>query len=140
MTMATRTIARHIRILTLALGALALSGCAALAPAAPEQQVQKRAEQRWQALKDAQWDKAYAFVSPSFRATTSAERYRERFVGVPKWTEVKVLNVACEPEKCIATIRIEALYGDRSGLKTLSTDMPETWLLEDGQWWKYESL
>ncbi|MBP6652376.1 MAG: hypothetical protein KA181_08115, partial [Xylophilus sp.] len=83
--MAAFTFNRRIGTLTLALSALALSGCAAFAPATPEQQVHQRATERWKALKASQWDKAYAFVTPSFRATMTEERYRERFVGVPKW-------------------------------------------------------
>lgn len=138
--MTKRTLTRRIGALTLAFGAIALSGCAALAPATPEQQVEKRANQRWAALMASQWDKAYGFVSPSFRATMSEERYRERFVGVPKWKKAEVRSVKCEPEKCTAVIRIEALYGARAGLETLSTDVPEIWLQEEGQWYKYEAL
>ena len=131
----------RVAALTLSLGALALSGCAAFAPATPEQQVQQRATERWNALRASQWDKAYAFVIPSFRSTMSEERYRERFVGVPKWKSAEVLSVKCESgEKCVATVRIEAMYGARDGLKNLTTEMPETWLLEDGEWWKYENL
>jgi len=138
--MATRMFNRRLGAVVLTFGALVLSGCAALAPATPEQQVQQRATERWNALRAAQWETAYAFLLPSFRATTTEERYRERFVGVPKWTGAEVRSVTCEPEKCIAVIRIEALYGTRQGMRTLSTDMPETWLLEDGKWWKFESL
>ena len=139
-TMTKRTLTRRIGALTLALGALALSGCAALAPTTPEQQVQQRATQRWDALIASRWDKAYGFVSPSFRATMSEERYRERFVGVPKWKKVEVRSVKCESEKCIAVVHIESLYGARAGMETLSTDMSEIWLNEDGQWYKYEPL
>ena len=139
-TMAAFTFNRRIGTLTLALSALALSGCAAFAPATPEQQVHQRATERWKALKASQWDKAYAFVTPSFRATMTEERYRERFVGVPKWKNAEVRSVKCEPEKCIAVVRIEALYGARAGLETLSTDVPETWLQEEGQWYKYEAI
>lgn len=139
--MASPCLNRRIGALTLVLGALAISGCAAFAPATPEQQVQQRATERWNALRASQWDKAYALVIPSFRATMSEERYRERFVGVPKWKSAEVLSVKCESEeKCVATIRIEAMYGARDGLKNLTTEMPETWLLEEGKWWKYENL
>lgn len=139
-TMSTRTFNRRIGALTLALGAMALSGCAVFAPATPEQQVQQRASERWKALRAAQWEKAYAFVTPSFRATMTEERYRERFIGVPKWKNAEVRSVTCESEKCIAVVRIEALYGARAGLETLSTEVPETWLKEEGQWYKYEPL
>ena len=50
-TMAAFTFNRRIGTLTLALSALALSGCAAFAPATPEQQVHQRATERRKALK-----------------------------------------------------------------------------------------
>ena len=138
--MTKRTLTRRIGALTLAIGALALSGCAAFAPATPEQQVEKRAAQRWDALMASQWNKVYGFLSPSFRATMSDERYRERFVGVPKWKKVEVRSVKCESEKCTAVVRIESLYGARAGIETLSTEISEIWLNEEGQWYKYEAL
>ena len=123
----------------LAAGAL-LAGCAALQPATPEQAVTARADQRWKALMAADWAKAHTFLTPAFRTTMQAERYRERFVGVPRWKNVTVQSAKCEPEKCTVIVRIEAQYGGRTGMETLSTDMPETWLQEDGQWYKYESM
>lgn len=138
--MTKRTLTRRIGALTLAFGALALSGCASRAPSTPEQLVKQRASERWEALVASRWDKAYGFVSPAFRATMSEERYRERFVGIPKWKSADVRSVNCEPEKCTAVIRIEALYGARAGMATLSTDVSEIWLHEEGQWYKYESF
>lgn len=117
-----------------------LTGCAALQPASPEEAVTKRADQRWKALMAADWAKAYSFLTPAFRSTMSVERYRERFVGVPRWTNVTVKSAKCEPEKCTVVVRIEAEYGARSGIQTLSTDVPETWLQEDGTWYKYEAM
>ena len=126
---------------TAALAAAALlAGCAAFQPATPEEAVSARADQRWKALMAADWAKAHTFLTPAFRATMPVERYRERFVGVPRWTNVTVRSAKCESEKCTVVVRIEAQYGGRSGMRTLSTEMPETWLREDGQWYKYESM
>ncbi len=116
-----------------------LTGCAALAPATPEAAVMSRAEQRWKALMANDWASVHTFLTPAFRATMPADRYKERFIGVPKWKNVTVKSANCEPEKCTVVVRIEAEYGARAGMQTLSTDVPETWLKEDGQWYKYES-
>lgn len=120
--------------------AFMVAGCAAIAPSTPEQLVKDRAQERWNDLVAAKWDKVYSFVSPAFRAAMPEDRYRERFVGVPKWSKAEVIGVKCEPAKCVATVRIHALYGASGGLQTLATDVPETWLLEDGQWYKYEAF
>ncbi len=127
------------KALTAAALALALTGCAALAPATPEAAVTSRAQQRWNALMANDWAGAHAFLTPAFRSTMPVDRYKERFVGVPKWKNVTVKSANCEPEKCTVVVRIEAEYGARAGMQTLSTELPETWLKEDGQWYKYES-
>jgi len=125
---------------TCALSLVVLTGCAALAPATPETAVMSRAQQRWKALVANDWVGVHAFLTPAFRATMPADRYKERFIGVPKWKNVTIKSANCEPEKCTVVVRIEAEYGARTGMQTLSTDVPETWLKEDGQWYKYESM
>ena len=123
-----------------ALALVALTGCAALAPATPEATVTARAQQRWKSLMASDWSAAHAFLTPAFRSTMPVDRYKERFVGAPKWKNVTVKSATCKLETCTVVVRIEALVGVRSGMTTLSTDMPETWLQENGQWYKYENM
>ncbi len=117
-----------------------LSGCATVAPNAPEAAVTARAQQRWTALMASDWTAAHAFLTPAFRTTMPVERYKERFVGVPRWKSATVKSVKCEADTCTAVVRIEAEYGGRGGLQGLGTDVPETWLKEDGQWYKFEPM
>lgn len=130
----------RMKLAAAALSVLTLAGCAALAPATSETQVTARAEQRWKALMASDWKTVHSFLTPAFGATMPAERYRERFVGVPRWKNVSVRSAKCEGEKCTVVVRIESEYGARSGMQTLSTDAPETWIKEDGQWYKYENM
>ena len=134
------TLARRKLLAAVALAAATLSGCALLAPSTPEAEVTARAQQRWKALIASDWSAAHAFLTPAFRTTMPVERYRERFVGVPRWKKVTVQSARCESEKCTVVVRIEAEYGARKGLETLSTEMPETWLHENGQWYFYEAM
>lgn len=133
-------LARRKLFAAVALAVATLSGCAFLAPATPEAEVTARAQQRWKALIASDWSAAHAFLTPAFRTTMPVERYRERFVGVPRWKKVTVQSARCESEKCTVVVRIEAEYGARTGLETLSTEMPETWLKESGQWYFYEAM
>lgn len=114
----------------------AISGCAALSPKTPEQIVQERASQRWGALKAGNFNAAYAMLTPTYRAVVPYENYKGRHGGAVQWVSMDVVAVSCEPEKCVATIRIGAkpALGLRFG-STMSTHVDETWLLEGGQWW-----
>ncbi|MGB6100895.1 MAG: nuclear transport factor 2 family protein [Comamonas sp.] len=128
------------RLATAALLLLGLAGCAALQPATPEEAVTARAEQRWKALIAHDWDAAYQFLTPAFRATMNSERWAYRFVGVPKWLEAPVQSAKCEDDKCTVVVRIVVDYPTKANTKTLHTDVTETWLREDGQWYKYEPM
>lgn len=129
-------------ILGATLAASFLAGCASLAPAPPEEQVRARATERWQALVAYQMDKAYAFTTPAYRAVASFERDRARYGSAAQWVGAEVVRVSCEPEKCIARVRIDAKptipgIGRKT---TLSTHADEIWLLVDGQWWLHREL
>lgn len=117
-----------------------LGGCAAFVPPTPEAQALERAQKRWDALVAHDWDKAYAFLTPAFRAITPSDRYRNRFIGVPRWTKVTAKSAQCEAQRCTVTIQIEAEYAGRRQFQTLSTEMPETWVQEDGQWYIHQAM
>ncbi|MCZ2441627.1 MAG: DUF4864 domain-containing protein [Burkholderiales bacterium] len=116
---------------------LGLFGCAGIEPAAPEDRVRIRAQERVDALRRGDFDAAYAFLSPGSRVLVTAEQYRAGFVAAPSWKGARVAEVHCETsEKCLARIAIEhvpLLRGARMG--TIESHMDETWLLDGGQWW-----
>ncbi len=114
---------------------IALAGCASLAPTTPEQSVSSRANQRWQALIAADTDKAYGLMSPAYRATTSAAAFKATFGSSVKWTAAEATKVTCEPEKCIALIKIEAKAVLPRNVPPIVTYFEETWILEANEWW-----
>lgn len=125
----------------LCLGALALTGCALLAPSTPEQQVQQRAQARWQALSRTDFNTAYGLLAPSLRALLPAERWTRRFGRAATWNSADVTQVTCEAARCTATIRLTSTVpftGPRA--QPLTTHLDETWVLEDGQWWFFQKL
>ncbi len=114
---------------------VALAGCAALAPVTSEQSVTNRANQRWQALIGADTEKAYALMSPSYRAVTTAQAFRATFGSAVQWKTAEATKVTCEADKCTALIKIEAKpIAGRSNLP-LITYFEETWISEANQWW-----
>jgi len=139
--MAKHMLGRRIGAFTLALGALTLAGCAAFAPATPEQAVQQRATAYWKARVAGQVDKAYALSTPSYRKLRTEAQFKLQFGAGASVENAEVTQVTCEAEKCTTRIKISvkpALVGVKVG--TITTHMDEIWVLEDGQWWHYQEL
>lgn len=129
------------KVAPILLSAIALSGCATLGSPTPEQKVQQRAEAFWQARLRGQPEQAYSLLSPAYRQVRTLEQYRAQYGAAAAVKAASVVNVTCEAEKCAVRIKIEAapaLMGVNVG--TIVTGLDETWLLEDGQWWRFQSL
>ena len=140
--MNSRNLSRRIgAAAAMALGMLALTGCAALAPATPEQIVEKRAAEYWKARIAGNYQSAYALSTPSYRQVRSAEQFKMQFGAGASVQAADVLKATCEPVKCVVKIKISvnaALL--RLNMATIATHVDEIWLLEDGQWWRHQDL
>lgn len=124
-----------------ALAAITLAGCASLGGGTPEQIVAKRAGEYWKARADGDFVKAYGFSTPAYRKLNSADKFRTQFGAGAAIHGGEAVKVDCEAEKCAVKIKISAtpaLLGLNLG--TIATYLDEIWLLEDGQWWRYEDL
>lgn len=122
---------------------LGLGACASLQSSTPEQEVAQRAEARWAALIKGDFNQAYGYLTPSFRAVVTAADYRKRFGAAGAWTNAIVHKVECEAESCTATIRVTTqvrvpLFATK--VPETTTYLDEVWVREDGQWWRYEAL
>jgi hypothetical protein len=119
-----------------------LSACASLGGGPPEEQVKRRANERWQALVGGQFSRAYDYSAPSFKAVVTPDGYRNRFGSAISWQGAEVIRVVCpEVTKCVAVVRIDfkpVLSIQKNS--TISTHYEETWLLEMGQWWLYQKI
>lgn len=134
-------LSRRVGVAAFAFGMLALTGCAALKPAAPEQVVEKRVTAYWQARMAGQYEKAYALSTPSYRKLRTESQFRMQFGSSATIERADVKNIECEAEKCKVQLNLgvkPALPGVRLG--TVDTFVNEIWLLEDGQWWHHQDL
>lgn len=123
-------------------GAAVLAGCAAFAPLPPEEAVKKRAIEYWNARIAGEMDKAYALTPPSYRKVRTADQFKSRFGGGVILESAGVYSVKCDSaEKCTARMRVAAKPALlRLNIGAVDTYLDEIWLLEDGQWWRYQEL
>jgi len=123
---------------------VALAGGCATSPAiAPnaEDVVRDRAQQRWAALIEGNWERAYNLMSPGYRAVVPLKRFSSQFGGGVAWQRAEVVGVKCETERCGVQLKVEArvAMGARRA-ESIATGVDEVWVLEDGQWWKFEKI
>lgn len=117
------------------------AGCASLGASKPEDAVKQRAEAYWKARAAGQVDKAYELTSPSYRKVHTFDQFKMQFGNGASIKGVSVIKVDCEAEKCTVRTKVEAapaLMGISVG--TIATHLDEIWLLEDGQWWRYQDI
>lgn len=117
-----------------------LAGCAStFTSATPEDIVGKRAQQRVDLVSEQKYDQAYAYIAPSYRALNNAESYRNQFGSGAKWIDPKVAKVECTTEdRCTVMVKIKILVAARGFTKPINSNIFETWLKEDGQWWYFQ--
>lgn len=121
--------------------AAALAGCAALQPKTAEETVRQLAEERWDALIKGDFDKAWTYTQPAYRAVVKQTDYRKRFNAAGQWRGAQVHDATCEAERCKVRIRLttRVLTPPFQG-QELVGGIDETWVREEGRWWYYQSF
>lgn len=117
--------------------AVVLGGCATLSPATPEEVVSARARGYWNAVIAGDWEKAYTFTTPGYRAAVDLFGYRKVHDSFVKHKGVEVLSASCEePDACKVKTRLRVNIAiDRPD--EITTVIEERWLREAGQWYRF---
>jgi hypothetical protein len=118
---------------------VALAGCAGGAPEAPgvgsttpEAVVIGRAEARWKAMIAKDLDKAYEFLSPGSKAANPPSLFKGKIRPLD-WRQAKGRSASCDATKCQVLISLTVADARLGG--EVTTVVPETWLLDRGEWW-----
>jgi len=134
---------RWVRTAAVGIFVAVAAGCASIGAGSrpAEQVVLERAQARWNALVERDWNAAYPYLTPAYRAVVPLKRYGNQFTGPVQWESAKAQSAACEEKRC--TVKVEITF--RALLpghmdRVSSTYLDETWVLEDGEWYKFEAL
>ena len=116
-----------------------LAGCATSFEAAtPENAVKQRAQARWDVLLKYDFDAAYKFTAPSFRAVTQVKSYANRFGSAANWSAAKVSNANCEAERCTVSVEVTAVpLSQITAGAPVTVNLEEVWIREANEWWLY---
>lgn len=103
--------------------------------------VRERSEARWDALIKRDFDKAWEYTQPAYRALVGQKDYYKRFGGAGQWKGVQIHEVTCEPERCASTPAPDQ-HPQRAALSRPGTDRLHRRgrVRADGEWWFYQAL
>lgn len=112
---------------------MGLSGCGS---PLPEEEAGRRALERWQALIQGDFEKAYGYLSPGYREVTSFTIYRSHIGEAVRWKDATLEGISCADTVCDVTITVNYQYtappvGEYKGEKFLK----EKWVRVDDKWW-----
>lgn len=98
--------------------------------------VAMRAQSKWDALKEGNFDAAYGFVSPASRSVMTIEAFRRRS-GMVTWKEARVKEVSCQSsDACVVEVDVQYVYRARGAIPLENMQiMRENWGRASGQWW-----
>lgn len=104
------------------------------------QNIEERAQMRWDALVAGQIETAYEFANPGFRSAIPLEHYiqRQTHIGA-RWIAAQVERVDCSATRCEVSVNVTYQLPDPGMAIDFERQFEEIWILTDEQWWIYLS-
>ena len=106
---------------------------------ADEAQLKERVLARWQALIKGDFDVAYQFETPAYRAIYTLSQFRYQFGNQIFWRMANVMDIHYD-NTIVARVHVEVAYRYAEPEKRLEAlsdtqGISEIWLKKEGQWW-----
>jgi len=131
--------------ITLLAAFLGLSAGCASGPRWDEEQrgvLEQRVRERWQALVLRDFEKAWEYSSPNYRARFSKQLYAKKFSYAVKWelTGVEIVNYDGDAAVASVVVRVMSEPTKQTSsasvaLGAIPTTLRERWIFAEGQWW-----
>jgi len=108
--------------------------------AAVEAQLKERVLARWQTLIKRDFEAAYSFETPAYRAIYTPRQFMGQQGGQVDWRAAKVKEIRYD-DPMVARVVVEITYryaepGESGQIRDSAQEIKETWLRKDGQWWR----
>ena len=125
------------RVALVLLAAVLLGGCAS--GGGKRDDIDARAQARWDALSAEDYTAAYGFLSPGYRSSVSLSQYQRKvLLQKVRWTGGKVLGSDCEEDACTVTVALDfVLIQPVPGVRRYdgTREIHEDWVRSNGKWW-----
>lgn len=107
---------------------------------AEEAQLRERALARWQALIQGDFDAAYQFETPAYRAIYTPAQFRAQFGNQTRWVMAEIKEIRYD-DAMVAKVRVEVAYryaelAKNNELVDMTYEVNEIWLRKGDQWWR----
>jgi len=107
--------------------------------AAVEAQLKERVLARWQALIKRDFEVAYSFETPAYRAIYTPRQFMGQQGGQVGWRAAKVKEIRYDDPN-VAWVLVEITFqfaeaGENGQVRDMTQDLNEIWLRKDEQWW-----
>lgn len=133
-------------VLASALLAAACSTTTAITEA-DQMRLVERASERWAALEARDFERAYDFTSPAYRAVFTRAQYVRSFSYMVEWelTSTEFLNYDARAAVASVAVRVmskpvKQTSAASAAIGAVPTRTVEQWILEDGEWWYSANL
>lgn len=103
--------------------------------------IDKKAIERWNALIEGDYKKAYSYIAPSYKQLEDFSAFSNRMNAAQlqiTWNKAEFNDKQCEPEVCEVSIDLNYTYRfpKRSmGETNATTVVKENWIKSDGKWY-----
>lgn len=104
--------------------------------------LEQRVRLRWQALEARDFDKAWEFSSPNYRASFPKHLYARNFSYAVEWelTGVEILNYDSEAAVASVVVRVMSKPTKQTStasvmIGTIPSYLRERWIFTAGEWW-----
>jgi hypothetical protein len=135
----------RLLVIALLVGVLGLSVGCTNGPqwdAAQRSVLEQRVRDRWHALEARDFEKAWEYTSPNYRAIFSKQLYVKKFSYAVEWelTEVEIVNYDSDAAVASVVVRVMSKPTKQTSSASVAlgatpSNLRERWIFAEGQWW-----
>jgi hypothetical protein len=114
-----------------------LCGCVSTQSKKSDEEIVAELAQKWvDELVKKDFEKAWSYTTPGYRASQSVTVFKRSVAGALNWTDGKVRSVTCEADRCDVVTDISYSL-PRFKLEN-TRPIERVWIKVDGKWWLYQ--